>query len=328
MKKFICLALSLIMVLGTLALVGCNKTEEKLKMGFGVSAVISEASDATEDKDGKGTVDIDAAVVTVDKDGKIVDCVMDTAQNKITYKADGKAVAVESFKTKYELGDAYNMRPASPIGKEWNEQADAFVALVKGKTLSEVKAMVAEDNKGTDAVISAGCTMNIDGFVKAIEKAYNNAKDSDATASSTLKLGTYSQHATVSDATEDKDGKSQIDTTFFAAAIDASGKIVAVAGDCIQIKFAFDTKGVSKTDKTAVLQTKFELDDKYNMRPASPIGKEWDEQANAFLAACIGKTVAEVEAFMGADLYPTADIKNAGCTMKVDGFVKAAAKIK
>ncbi len=328
MKKIICLALSLLMVLGTIALTGCSKTEENLKMGFAVTADITEATNASEDGDGKATVELNVAVVTVDKDGKIVDFAMDTAQNKVSYTAEGKGNTTASFKTKYELGDEYNMRPASPIGKEWNEQADAFVALVKGKTLAEVKALVAEGGtKGTDAVINAGCTMNIDGFVKAIEKAYNNAKDSKATASSTLKLGTYSSQS-ITDATEDKTGNNQVDTTFFAAAVDADGKIVAVAGDCIQVKFTFDEKGASTVDKTKAILTKYELDDNYNMRPASPIQKEWDEQADAFLAACLGKTLAEVEAFMASDLYGTDDIKNAGCTMKIEGFVYAAAKLK
>ncbi len=327
MKKIICIALSLVMLIGALTLVGCTKEEEKLKMGFGVYAVISKASSAEEDMNGQGTVDITAAAVTVDKDGKIVDCVLDVAQNKVAYTSEGKAIVSDTFKTKYELGDAYNMRPASPIGKEWDEQTDAFLALVKGKTLAQVKAMVAEGNKGTDDVIAAGCTMNINEFVFAIEKAFNNAKDSNVTASDSLKLGTYTSQ-TNNDASEDVIGKIQTDTTFFAAAVDADGKIVAALGDCIQVKFTFDDKGISSTDTAAALKTKYELDDAYNMRPASPIGKEWDEQANVFLEKCVGKTIGEVEAFMASDLYPTADIKDAGCTMKVDGFVKAAAKLK
>ncbi len=327
MKKLMCLALSFLMLAGLLSLASCGK-EETLKMGFGVYAEISAAGDATDDKDGQGTVDINAALLTVDADGKIVDFVMDTAQNKVKYTAGGKAVAIDSFKTKYELDDAYNMRPASPIGKEWDEQADAFTALVKGKTLAEVKAMIAADGtKGTQDVIDAGCTMNIDGFVKAIEKAYNNAVATNVTASHTLKLGTHTD-LDASDATEDKPGKAQTDTTFFAAALDADGKIVASTVDCIQVKFSFDTKGASTTDTTKLLQTKFELDDAYNMRPASPIGKEWDEQARVFIDACTGKTIAEVVAFMTADEYPTEEIKTAGCTMKVNGFTKAAAKIK
>jgi hypothetical protein len=39
------------------------------------------------------------------------------------------------------LGDGYGMRSASKIGKEWNEQANAFAAYVIGKTVDEVKAL-------------------------------------------------------------------------------------------------------------------------------------------------------------------------------------------
>ena len=62
------------------------------------------------------------------------------------YTADGKAVANDSFKTKYELGKDYNMVTYGGATKDWYEQADAFMALVAGKTLDEVKALVAEGN--------------------------------------------------------------------------------------------------------------------------------------------------------------------------------------
>jgi hypothetical protein len=35
----------------------------------------------------------------------------------------------------------------------------------------------------------------------------------------------------------------------------------------------------------------------------------------------------EIAAMMGEDNYGTADLKNAGCTVLVNGFVKAASKI-
>ena len=55
--------------------------------------------------------------------------------------------------------------------------------------------------------------------------------------------------------------------------------------------------------------------------------KEWNEQAAIFDAACLGKTVNEVKALMGADSYGTADLQTAGCTISISGFVAAAAKI-
>ncbi len=325
MKKIICLALSLVMALGLF--VSCGKTEETLKLGLGVQTSVTKATDAADDKDGQGAVEITAAVVTVDKNGKIVSCVIDTAENTVKYTSEGKAIANASFQTKYEQGDGYNMKLYGGAAKEWYEQADAFAALTEGKTLSEVKALVAEGGKGSADVIAAGCTVAVSDFVPAVEKAYNNAVASEATASHTLKLGVYTEQTT-SDANEDKNGKSQTETTFFAAAVDENGKIVAATADCAQVVFAFDSKGASATDITKAVATKREQGDAYQMTTYGGAVKEWYAQADAFAAACIGKTAGDVSALMGADNYGTADIKGAGCTILVNGFVKAAAKLK
>ena len=157
MKKFISVLLVSLMVLSILAFAGCKKEEHTLKLGLGVTTTVS-ATDATADKAGQGQATVTAAAVLVDGDGKIVKAFIDCADNKVGYTAEGKAVANESFKTKYEMGKDYNMVAYGGAAKEWYEQADAFCALIVGKTAEEVKALVADDAKGTDEVISAGCT--------------------------------------------------------------------------------------------------------------------------------------------------------------------------
>jgi hypothetical protein len=180
MRKIICVVLSVLMALSLFAFVGCNdnsgdnnKEDAKLKFGLGVYVDVSKASSAEADKNGQGQAVITAAAVTVDADGKIVSCVLDTADNTVAYTGEGKAVANESFKTKYELGANYGMTNRAYGGtatKEWFEQADAFCALLVGKTADEVKALVAEDFKGTADVQAAGCTIYVSGFVKAAAK--------------------------------------------------------------------------------------------------------------------------------------------------------------
>ena len=64
------------------------------------------------------------------------------------------------------------------------------------------------------------------------------------------------------------------------------------------------------------------------MKAYGGAAKEWYEQADAFEALCIGKTADEITALMGEDNYGNADVKAAGCTILVNGFVKAAGKIK
>ena len=320
MKKLLCVSLSVLMVV---SMIGCKKEAEALKFGMGVVTEVSKASSAEADANGQGKATTNVAVVTVDAAGKIVACQLDTADATVAYTGDGKAVANESFATKYELGDAYNMVAYGGAVKEWYEQADAFESVVCGKTLDEVKALVAGEGKGTEEVINAGCTITVAEFVQAIEKAYNNA----------VKLGAFTEQS-CKDATEEKDGQNQLETTFLAVAVDAEGKVVAASSDCVQVKFTFDATGASTYDLTKTVSSKKEAGTNYGMSAygtdlnGDGVVKEWFEQAAAFDAACVGKTVAEVEALAGADGYGTADLQTAGCTMAVSGFAKAASKLK
>ena len=210
--------------------------------------------------------------------------------------------------------------------KEWFEQADAFETVVVGKTLAEIKALVAEGNKGNSDVIGAGCTIMVNEFVGAIEKAFANLADSAATASSALKLGMNVEQSTA-DATEEKEGSNQVETTIFAAAVDAEGKVLAAASDCVQVKFTFTAAGVSTLDTAKAISSKRELGANYGMVAYGGAAKEWFEQADAFNALCIGKTATEIVALCAADNYGTDEVKAAGCTVLVNGLTKAAAKI-
>ena len=85
--------------------------------------------------------------------------------------------------------------------------------------------------------------------------------------------------------------------------------------------------GASTFDATKAISSKKELGDGYNMKAYGGAALEWYEQAAAFDSACVGKKPADVASLMGADNYGTADVKGVGCTILVDGFVKAATKI-
>lgn len=329
MNKSLVIILCLVMVISAM-LVGCSgetkdPTPTTLKFGAGVYVSAPTTTDATDDKDGSGKVDVTMAAVTVDADGKIVACALDTASNTVNFTADGKAIANSEFKTKYELGDSYNMVAYGGAAKEWYAQADAFETVVKGKTLAEVKALVAEGNKGTDEVVNAGCTIMVAEFVNAIEKAYNSAADSNVTAENTLKV-TASTEQTCTDATEEKDGSNKVATTVFASAVDADGKIVAASSDCVEVTFTFSATGVATLDTTKAVLSKKEQGDNYGMVAYAGAAKEWYAQAAAFDAACIGKTASEVASLMGEDGKGVADLQTAGCTIYVSGFVKAASK--
>ena len=324
MKKFLSMTLVALLIVSMFLMAGCGSKNATLKFGAGVYVSTPTTTDATADKEGTGKVDVTVAAVTVDADGKIVACQLDTMSNSVSFDKDGKAIAVESFKTKYEAGKDYNM-VKDGAKKEWFEQADAFETVVAGKPLDEVKALVAEGNKGNSDVVNAGCTIKINEFVGAIEKAYNAAKDSDVTAENTLKVTAVTEQ-TCTDATAEKDGSNKVSTTVFAAAVDADGKVVTASSDCVEVSFTFSKKGASTLDTTKAVLSKKEQGTNYDM-VKDDAKKEWFEQAAAFDAACVGKTATEIKALMANDGKGVEDLQTAGCTIYVTGFVKAAEKI-
>lgn len=345
MKKFLSIAIAIIMVAGVLFLVGCDKGPEdantdapaNVKFGMGVVAAYGDAKDASDEGNGEAAVDVEIAAVLVDTDGKIVKCVLDCAQNKVQFTAEGTAVEAGEFKTKYEKGTEYGMAAygsdnnGDGVVKEWNEQADVFAGLVVGKTLDEVKALMAEDANGTADVQTAGCTIHVSGFVKAIEAAYNNAVDSKATADSALKIGVVTAQSN-KDVTDEADGEIEVSTTVVATALDAEGKVIVASTDTAQAKFTFDAKGVSTTDTTAAIKTKYAKGTEYGMAAygsdlnGDGVVKEWNEQADAFNAALVGKNATEIGALAIETGYGAADLQAAGCTIHVTDMVKAAVK--
>ena len=63
------------------------------------------------------------------------------------------------------------MKMASPIEKEWFEQAAAFETWAKGKTAAEIKAGVGEDGKPSDADLKAGCTIIVSSIAETVAAA-------------------------------------------------------------------------------------------------------------------------------------------------------------
>lgn len=345
MKKILSLALVLVMVLSVAALVGCSGDKAPsgddaatLKFGLGVVSNYGEAKDADGETNGAGEFNTTAVAVLLDAEGKIAAIDLDSAQIKTAWTSEGKVVATEDLRTKYEKGTDYGMAAygkkhdgTEGAVKEWNEQADAFMATAKGKTLAEVKALMAEDGYATGDLATAGCTIQVTDFIGALEKAVNSAADSKATANDKLSVALVSDTSSSKDATEEKAGVSQVDTTVAAVVTDADGKVVVAKTDCVQGKMEFDATGKSTLDATAEVKTKLELGTDYGMAAygAKHDGtegavKEWNEQAAAFDAALVGKTSAEFAGLAAEDGYATGDLATAGCTMGIGDMIKAA----
>ena len=64
------------------------------------------------------------------------------------------------------------MRNASSLGKEWYEHSEGYCSYLKGKTEKEVADIPAD---GSDADLTALCTISIDALQKAAGDAFENA---------------------------------------------------------------------------------------------------------------------------------------------------------
>ena len=109
----------------------------------------------------------------------------------------------------------------------------------------------------------------------------------------TYGLGMVTSIGSVADATAEKAGAAQVNTTVCSLVLDAEGKIKSVTWDVQQTKIQFSAEG-KPVDLPAELLTKLEKGEAYGMRKASAIGREWFEQIAAFSEYCVGKTVEEV----------------------------------
>ncbi len=130
------------------------------------------------------------------------------------------------------------------------------------------------------------------------------------------------------DATADKAGQVQMNTTMCVATFDAEGKVVSVSFDVAQQALAVNTDGTTGDAANVDLRTKVEKEGDYAMQGASPIGKELFEQVNALEDWCVGKTIDEIVGMpvtvVGThnDVPTDADL-SAVCTISLTDYLAA-----
>lgn len=301
--------------------------EGGLRTGMAVIHSMEKSKNAGE-SDGTAEVDAVVAAVVIDQEGRILSCKLDMAQSVMNFTAEGKVVMKEEFQTKKELGDGYGMRAASGIGKEWYEQAEAFENYVIGKTAKEVAGIaVGENGKTTDADLSAGVTVAIGDYQKAVVEAVKNAAEIGTQEGDQLGLGIVTNMEKSKDASADADGQCQAYSTFAAVTTDAEGVITGSIIDASQGTVTFDGSGVITSDLEADVKTKKQLGEGYGMKKASGIGKEWYEQADAFSDYIAGKTADEVTGIAVGEDGKAADADlTASVTVGISDFQTAVAK--
>ena len=308
--------------------------EATYKLGMGVE--LSTASS----KENNAQVDATFAAVVLDEAGKIVKCRIDVAQNKMDVTG-GAVDTAKTFKTKMELGSEYGMagiidNNGDGVMLEWDAQAKAFEAYVEGMTAADVLAIETQEANGhfiavDEALLTAGCSMQITDFVTAVAKACEDKWAVEFTTADEFVLGV----AAVSDASEstaasaDADGVAKLYSEFGAAVVGADGTILAALNDATQPKISVDTNGaILAADYKG---TKRELGDAYGMVAYGAAIAEWDAQAAAFSAFTTGMTAADVRGIETKTndhgyAVPADETLYASCTMQITGMMEVIAR--
>ena len=346
MKKILAIVLCAMMLFAVVACDNTNNTpetpaEKDYKLGMGI--VVGTDSSAT----GNAQVDATVATVVTDADGKIVACRIDVAQSKFDLTKDFAAESAKTFKTKMELGDDYNMakygKPNVEGGtvKEWYVQTKAFEQYVVGMTAAEVEAIKLQEVNNhqiavDEALLNAGCTMQITEFMAAVVKACNDEQGMTFKTAETFTLGVAAK-TTAADstaATAEADGVVKMYSDF-AATVVAGGKVIATLNDAIQPNITVNVAG--EIVGAEFKATKRELKEDYNMakygKPNVEGGTvlEWYVQSEAFSKHVVGMTAAEIAGM------ETKEVNNhqisvdetllaAGCTMQITGICAVVAQ--
>ena len=158
-------------------------------VGLGVETHIGSSKDLGKDANGKeilpvGQADTYMSATAFDKDGKVVATIIDNAQVKVAFDAEGKVTSDKEAegKTKHELKGDYGMTKASAIGKEWFEQMNAFQEWMKGKTVEEITGLKVKEANPTHKNVpdvpelASTVTITVEGYLAVVKEAAEMAR--------------------------------------------------------------------------------------------------------------------------------------------------------
>ncbi len=157
-------------------------------VGLGVETHIS-GKDKGVDANGKEVLpraqsDTYMSATAFDKDGKVVVTLIDNAQVRVNYDAEGKVTDDKAAerKTKHELKEEYGMKDASPIKKEWYEQMTAFQDWMAGKTIDEITGLKVKEANPTHQNVpdvpelTSSVTITVEGYLAVVKEASEMAR--------------------------------------------------------------------------------------------------------------------------------------------------------
>ena len=288
-----------------------ESTPVSRKLGLGTVTTVTAS-----DKKDKNRVKATVAAVVVGADGKIADCEVDELAFDVTLQ-NGLAQQVADLMSKGEMGDRYRPTADEMGGKQnsdsWEDQVEAFCDFVEGKTGAQVSAVAATDGK-TEQI--PGCDLVVTDFIQAVRQAADAATDHKIGGGDDLHLALTASQSDSAEGT-----KPRFDVEIAALTLDAGDRITACITDTLEVGLTV-SEGVFAT-VAGVVQTKREMKESYGMKEASPIKKEWYQQADAFSAWAVGKTA---DGLAGLELKDGKTDAISGCTIAVGGMLKNAVK--
>ena len=305
--------------------------EGAVKTGLAVITTAADSTSAAADAEGAVKLDSTVVAVTVDDEGVITSCVIDSIPATVNFDATGTITSdiTAAVATKNELGADYGMVAWGGAIAEWDAQVAALCNFAVGKTVTELKSGAIDETgkapAGSDLASSA--TIYLGGFVSAIERAVSNATHLGADAEDELKLVTLNKLSSSTNAAADAEGCVQLDADI-AAVTSRDGVITSCIIDSLQAKIAFDTTGTITTDLTAELPTKNELGESYGMVAWGGAIAEWNVQAASFASYVTGKTAGEVAGIAVTEATKPADGSDlaSSVTIAIGGFQALIAK--
>ena len=302
--------------------------EGTVKTGVAILASAAESKNAG-DADGEAKYDVSVVAVTVDDNGVIQSCIIDSIGTSVLFDVSGNIVSdlTAPIATKNELGENYGMKAYAGSQYEWNEQAAALSAYAVGKTVEELRSgAVDETGHAVDADLATTATIYLGGYVATVEKAAANAQHLGAQSGDELKLAIIPAVDSSASADAENAGLAQLDVNAAALTL-RDGVITSAQIDSVQAKVNFDASGVITTDLTAPIATKNELGEGYGMVAWGGAIAEWNAQAASFAAYITGKTPAEVASIaVDETTKPTDADLVSSVTIKIGGFQALIAK--
>ena len=334
MKKFLIMALFLLFfVTGCVGLpviyeCNCPKDEEtednkpEIKEG-NVNTGIAIVTNLEKSTGQIAEFDVTLVAVTVNDDGVITSCAIDSVGTKIEFDTNGviKTDINSEIKSKQELGANYGMVAWGGAKYEWYEQVNSLAKYCIGKTKEEVlNIAVNEVTKPTDTDLSTSVTIAIGGYKNAIAEAVDNATLLGADSKDTLHIAVNASISSSINATATKNGVAELDVDF-TAVTENNGVITSCIIDSVQAKVEFDTTGTIKTNLANEVLTKNELGANYGMVAWGGAIAEWNEQTAYFCNYVVGKTKEEVlNIAVDEATKPTDTDLSTSVTIAVGGF--------